>query len=65
MTTMREMMSHAFSVGATSAALQIHRHTVENRMNKLERMLGLDFNDEADRVKLWIASSFIRGMQIQ
>ena len=65
MTTMREMMSHAFSVGATSAALHIHRHTVENRMNKLERMLGLDFNDEADRVKLWIASSFIRGMQIQ
>jgi DNA-binding PucR family transcriptional regulator len=60
MTTLRELLFTAFNVGAAAKRLEVHRHTVENRMSKLESLLGLDFNDESARVKVWIACSFIR-----
>ncbi|MBT1161523.1 PucR family transcriptional regulator [Bifidobacterium sp. SO1] len=58
--TLRTALATAFNVGATATRLGVHRHTVENRLGKLERLLGLDFSKESDRVKVWIACSFMR-----
>ncbi|PJM75986.1 PucR family transcriptional regulator [Bifidobacterium simiarum] len=58
--TMRELLATSFNVGATAKRLDVHRHTVENRLNKIERLLGLDLGNEASRVRLWIACSFLR-----
>lgn len=41
-------------------ALGVHRHTVENRLARVERVLGLDLGRESSRVRLWIACSFLR-----
>ncbi|NEG96774.1 hypothetical protein GFD17_08410 [Bifidobacterium sp. SMB2] len=59
--TIRELLATSFNVGATAKRLDVHRHTVENRLNKIERLLGLDLSQEASRVRLWIACSFIRS----
>ncbi|PLS31710.1 Purine catabolism regulatory protein-like family [Bifidobacterium margollesii] len=58
--TIRELLATSFNVGATAKRLDVHRHTVENRLNKIERLLGLDLGQEASRVRLWIACSFLR-----
>lgn len=60
MRTLRELLYTAFNVGAAAKRLAVHRHTVENRMSKLESLLGLDFTNESARVKVWIACSFMR-----
>lgn len=61
MATIRELFAVSFNVGAAAKALGVHRHTVENRLSKIERVLGLDLRQEASRVRLWIACSFLRG----
>ena len=61
MVTIRELLAVSFNVGAAAKALGVHRHTVENRLVKIERVLGLDLRQEASRVRLWIACSFLRG----
>ncbi len=58
--TMRELLMSAFNVGEAATHMHVHRHTVENRMKKVENLLGLDLSTESDRVKLWIACAFIR-----
>lgn len=58
--TLRACLATAFNMGATAARLGVHRHTVENRLAKVERLLGLDLSKESDRVKVWIACSFTR-----
>lgn len=63
MITLHALMQTAFNVGAAAKHLGVHRHTVENRMGKLERILGLDFAEESARVKVWIASAFVRGRE--
>jgi purine catabolism regulator len=63
MATLRELMSASFNIGTAASRLKVHRHTVENRVVKLERLLGLDFADESARVRLWIAYSFIRDAE--
>ena len=59
--TLSELLSNTFNVSSTASKLKVHRHTVEHRLRKIEQLLGLDFSKEADRVKIWIACSFIRG----
>jgi hypothetical protein len=63
MATLRELMYASFNIGTAASRLKVHRHTVENRVVKLERLLGLDFADESARVRLWIAYSFIRDAE--
>lgn len=58
--TMRELLMSAFNVGEAATHMHVHRHTVENRLRKVENLLGLDLSSESDRVKLWIACAFIR-----
>ncbi|MBT1176569.1 PucR family transcriptional regulator [Bifidobacterium callimiconis] len=60
MATIRELLAVSFNVGAAAKALGVHRHTVENRLAKIERLLGLDLGQEASRVRLWIACSYAR-----
>ncbi|MFT8705366.1 helix-turn-helix domain-containing protein [Bifidobacterium aquikefiricola] len=64
MRTLRELLYTAFNVGAAAKRLAVHRHTVENRMSKLESLLGLDFANESARVKVWIACSFMRDEEM-
>lgn len=59
--TMRELLATSFNVGAAAKRIGVHRHTVENRLDKMERLLGLDLSQEVSRVRLWIACSFIRN----
>ena len=59
--TLRKLLSCTFNVGMTAKRLEVHRHTVENRIAKMERLLGLDFTQETSRVKLYLACSFMRG----
>lgn len=58
--TIHELLATSFNVGAAAKALGVHRHTVENRLNKIERLLGLDLSREASRIRLWIACSYER-----
>ena len=59
-TTLREMMSSAFSVSVVARSLGCHRHTIENRMRRVERLLGVDFAQESSRIRVWMALSFVR-----
>jgi hypothetical protein len=59
--TLRELVSCSFNVGVTAKRLAVHRHTVENRIGKLERLLGLNLAQESDRVKVYIACAFTRN----
>lgn len=60
MATIRALLDVSFNVGAAARALGVHRHTVENRLTRIERILGLDLGRESSRVRLWIACSFLR-----
>ena len=61
MRTMRELVLCSFSVGDAARRLGVHRHTIENRERKLERLLGIDLSQESDRVKVYLASMFQRN----
>lgn len=61
MKTIREVVSCSFNVGLSARRLDVHRHTIENRIAKVEQLIGLDLSLESDRVKIYIALAFIRN----
>jgi sugar diacid utilization regulator len=61
MKTIREVVSCSFNVGMSARRLDVHRHTIENRIAKVEQLIGLDLSLESDRVKIYIALAFIRN----
>lgn len=57
----KTLLVTAFNIGEAAKRLGVHRHTVENRLSKLEGLLGIDLSQESARVCLWIACSFLSG----
>ena len=54
--TLREYLRHERSIPRTSAALIIHRTTLEYRLEKIRQIMPLDLDDE--RVRLYLLMSF-------
>jgi DNA-binding PucR family transcriptional regulator len=64
----REMLTNAVAVwlshnGAwdpSARELDVHRHTLRHRVSVIERLLGLDLSQFADRAELWAALQLVR-----
>ena len=65
----REMLTNAVAVwlshnGAwypSARELDVHRHTLRHRVSVIERLLGLDLDNFADRAELWAALQLAGG----
>ena len=53
--TLREFLHSGGNIEATAAALGIHRHTVRQRLQKIEERSSRRLTDPSDRLELWIA----------
>jgi hypothetical protein len=55
--TVQTYLDHAGSAQQTAAALSIHRQTLYHRLEKVERVTGLDLSDGRDRLRLHLGVS--------
>ncbi|MFD0638708.1 PucR family transcriptional regulator [Catenulispora yoronensis] len=55
--TAQTYLDHAGSAQQTAAALSIHRQTLYHRLEKIERVTGLDLSDGHDRLRLHLGVS--------
>ncbi|NUP50477.1 MAG: helix-turn-helix domain-containing protein [Catenulispora sp.] len=55
--TAKTYLDHAGSAQHTAAALSIHRQTLYHRLEKIERITGLDLSDGRDRLRLHLGVS--------
>jgi hypothetical protein len=55
--TAQTYLDHAGSAQHTAAALSIHRQTLYHRLEKIERLTGLDLSDGRDRLRLHLGVS--------
>ncbi|BBY15644.1 helix-turn-helix domain-containing protein [Mycolicibacterium litorale] len=53
--TVSGFLEHNGHWAATAAALRVHRHTVRNRIDAVERLTGRRMDDASDRFELWLA----------
>lgn len=51
-------LAHNGAWEPAARALDVHRHTLRNRLQTLERLLGLDLTRFEDRLELWTALQF-------
>jgi hypothetical protein len=47
--TVRSLVAHGFDGTATAAALPVHRNTLLHRVNRIEKLTGLNLRDHQDR----------------
>jgi sugar diacid utilization regulator len=55
--TVQTYLDHAGSVQQTAAVLSIHRQTLYHRLDKIQRITGLDLADGRDRLRLHLGVS--------
>ncbi|GAA1968817.1 helix-turn-helix domain-containing protein [Catenulispora subtropica] len=55
--TAQTYLDHAGSAQQTAAALSIHRQTLYHRLEKIQRITGLDLSDGRDRLRLHLGVS--------
>jgi hypothetical protein len=48
-TTLRSLAAHGFDRTATAAALPVHRNTLLHRVNRIEKLTGLNLREQQDR----------------
>ncbi|BCI53669.1 putative regulatory protein [Mycolicibacterium litorale] len=53
--TLSGFLEHNGHWAATAAALRVHRHTVRNRIDAVERLTGRRMDEASDRFELWLA----------
>ncbi|NLU46985.1 MAG: PucR family transcriptional regulator [Syntrophomonadaceae bacterium] len=53
--TLRKLLDSSFNMKSTADSLFIHVNTLYYRVNKIEELLGIDFNNMDSRVNLFIA----------
>jgi hypothetical protein len=53
--TLRSLAANGFDKGATASALIVHRNTLLYRINRIERLTGLDLQSHADRELVYLA----------
>lgn len=59
--TLAAFLRHNGQAEAAAAELQVHRHTLRNRMRRIGHLLGDDLNSADSRTQLWLA---IRASQL-
>lgn len=57
-TTLKLLVSTNFDRAATAAALPVHRNTVLYRVNRIQKITGLDFGDRRDLALIWLATTW-------
>jgi DNA-binding PucR family transcriptional regulator len=45
------------ALGATSAALHVHRNTLAYRLRRIQEIAGLDFDDPRDLARVYLVTS--------
>lgn len=53
--TLSVFLEHNGQWAAAATALRVHRHTVRNRIDTVERLSGRRMDDASDRFELWLA----------
>ncbi|KAB8287260.1 PucR family transcriptional regulator [Bifidobacterium avesanii] len=53
--TLRALMETSMNVAACAERMRVHRHTIENRMDRIEQILGVDLGDVRDVSRVWFA----------
>ncbi|KWX03558.1 hypothetical protein TH66_11905 [Carbonactinospora thermoautotrophica] len=53
--SLRAFLEANGSLEAAAAALGVHRHTLRNRMRRVERLTGRRLDSSRDRMELWLA----------
>ena len=53
-------LSHNGAWDPSARKLAVHRHTLRHRISAVERLLGLDLEQFADRAELWAALQLAR-----
>jgi kynurenine formamidase len=53
--TVRSLAAHRFDGTATAAALPVHRNTLLHRVNRIEKLTGLNLRDQQDRCLVLLA----------
>jgi PucR C-terminal helix-turn-helix domain len=54
-TTLRSLAANGFDRGAAATALIVHRNTLLYRINRIEKLTGLDLQSHADRELVYLA----------
>ncbi|MFC5260790.1 PucR family transcriptional regulator [Kribbella qitaiheensis] len=54
-TTLRSLGAHGFDGTATAAALPVHRNTLLHRLNRIEKLTGLNLKEQQDRSLVLLA----------
>ena len=54
-TTLRSLAAHGFEGTATAAALPVHRNTLLHRVNRIEKLTGLNLKEHQDRSLVLLA----------
>jgi hypothetical protein len=54
--TLKTLAATNFDRAATAAALPVHRNTVLYRVNRIQKITGLDFGDHRDLTMIWLAT---------
>lgn len=58
-------LAHNGSNDPAASALGIHRHTLRNRLARIEKILGVDLNSPTDRAELWLSLRLLGDTQAQ
>lgn len=65
MESVHAFANHNGRWATASAALQVHRHTLRYRMNKVKELTGLDPDNPEDRMQIWLAVKAMRVLRIR
>ena len=53
--TLQQLVECSFNSAQCAERLNVHRHTIENRMTRIQQLLGLDFRNIEDTSRIWFA----------
>jgi sugar diacid utilization regulator len=56
--TLKTLVANNFDRAATAAALPAHRNTVLYRVNRIEKITGLDLSRSRDLAMIWLATTW-------
>ncbi|MCI1634649.1 PucR family transcriptional regulator [Bifidobacterium sp.] len=63
MSTLMSFVDCSFNIKHCSEKLGVHRHTIENRIIKIQQMLGVDFARAEDVSRVWFAANAFKRSQ--
>jgi hypothetical protein len=63
MSTLMSFADCSFNIKQCSQKLGVHRHTIENRIDRIQQMLGVDFSRAEDAARVWFAVNAFKRRQ--